>query len=101
MRQIAVRLCQTAIAASCLVRGAFAQRAFSWQEIRDRFLTSNPTLQAARLNVQESRAQEITAYLRPNPDFTVATDGTQLAPYQGVYQPFTGTQVSTQFSYLH
>lgn len=101
MRQIAIRVCQTAIAASCLVRGALAQRAFSWQEIRDRFLTSNPTLQAAQLNVQESRAQEITAYLRPNPDFTVATDGTQLAPYQGVYQPFTGTQVSTQFSYLH
>ena len=101
MRQIAVRLCQTAVAASCLVRGAFAQRAYNWQEIRDRFLMSNPTLQAAQLNVQESRAQEITAYLRPNPDFTVATDGTQLAPYQGVYQPFTGTQVSSQFSYLH
>lgn len=101
MRQIAVRVCQTAIAASCLARGAFAQRAYNWQEIRDRFLMSNPTLQAAQLNVQEYRTQEITAYLRPNPDLTVATDGTQLAPYQGVYQPFTGTQVSTQVSYLH
>jgi len=101
MRAIAVRVCQAAIATSCLARGLFAQRAYSWQEIRDRFLMANPTLQAGQLNVQESREQEITAYLRPNPDFTVATDGTQLAPYHGVYQPFTGTQVSTAVSYLH
>jgi cobalt-zinc-cadmium efflux system outer membrane protein len=80
---------------------ALAQRAQTWQEIRERFLATNPTLAAGEIGVNESRAQEITAYLRPNPDLTVSTDGTQLAPYQGVYQPFTGTQVSTSFSYLH
>ncbi|HEY1239824.1 MAG TPA: TolC family protein [Bryobacteraceae bacterium] len=101
MRGIAVRLCQTAITTSCLARGLFAQRAYSWQEIQERFLMANPTLQAAQLNVQESRDQETTAYLRPNPDFTVATDGTQLAPSHGVYQPFPGTQVSTAVTYLH
>jgi cobalt-zinc-cadmium efflux system outer membrane protein len=101
MRTLAVRFCQAALAATCLTPGGLAQKAYSWEEIRDRFLMSNPTLEAARLNIQESRAQEITAYLRPNPDLTVATDGTQLVPSQGIWRPFTGTQVSTQVSYLH
>ena len=100
MRSLGARFCRAALAASFLARGAVAQRAFSWQEIRDRFLMANPTLAAARLGVQESQAQEITAYLRPNPEVTVSTDGTQL-PTQGGWQPLTGTQVSTQVSYLH
>lgn len=78
-----------------------AQTVLTWQQAKERFEAGNPTLQAARLNVQESRAQEITAYLRPNPDFTLATDGTQIAPSQGVWRPFAGSQVSTSFSYLH
>jgi cobalt-zinc-cadmium efflux system outer membrane protein len=69
--------------------------------VRDKFEAANPTLRAAAINVQESRAQEITAYLRPNPDFTLLTDGTQIAPHEGVWQPFTGTMFSTSLSYLH
>lgn len=61
----------------------------------------NPTLQAARIGIDESRAQEVTAFLRPNPDFAEATDGTQLLPSQGVWRPFAGTQFSSSFSYLH
>ena len=93
-------LCRAAIVASCLARGALAQKAYSWQEIRDRFLAANPTLQAAQISVQEFKAQEITAYLRPNPDLTLATDGTQLVPSQGVWRPVAGTQISTSLSYL-
>jgi cobalt-zinc-cadmium efflux system outer membrane protein len=78
-----------------------AQSVFDWQQIKDKFEAGNPTLKAARLNVDESRAAEITAFLRPNPDFTFATDGTQLSRYQGVWRPFTGTQYSSSFSYLH
>src|SRR5579864_596992 len=89
------------VIAQCLTRGAFAQRTYTWQEIRDRFLAVNPTLLAGQINVNESRAQETTAYLRPNPDFLLATDGTQLTPYQGVWRPFTGTQFSPNVSYLH
>src|SRR6202022_327437 len=85
----------------CLTRGALAQRTYTWQEIRDRFLAVNPTLLAAQINVNESRAQEITAYLRPNPDFTLLTDGTQISPSQGVWRPFAGTMFSTSFSLLH
>ncbi|HEV3331672.1 MAG TPA: TolC family protein [Bryobacteraceae bacterium] len=78
-----------------------AQQALTWQEIRDRFLKVNPTLVAGQINLQESKAQETTAYLRPNPDFTFATDGTQLTPFDGGYRPFAGTQFSTSVSYLH
>jgi cobalt-zinc-cadmium efflux system outer membrane protein len=81
---------------------AFAQpRGFTWQEIRDRFQASNPTLRAAQLSIDESRAQEITGYLRPNPDFNLLSDGTQIAPQQGVWQPFSGTLFQTTLSYLH
>ena len=78
-----------------------AQTAFTWQQIKDKFEAANPTLKAAQLNIDESRAEEITAYLRPNPDFTFATDGTQISRYEGVWRPFAGTQFSPSFSYLH
>jgi len=58
-------------------------------------------LKAAQLNIDESRAAEITAFLRPNPDFSLSADGTQLTPYAGVYRPFAGTQISPAMSYLH
>ena len=45
--------------------------------------------------------EEITAYLRPNPTFTFSTDGTQVAPHDGVWQPLAGTQYQPNFSYLH
>jgi cobalt-zinc-cadmium efflux system outer membrane protein len=89
------------ILAGVLPTPALAQKAFTWQEIKSKFETSNPTLRAAQLSVQEARAQEITAYLRPNPQFGFATDGTQLAPSDGNYRPFAGTQYTPSISYLH
>ncbi len=92
----------TLVIAASLAKSAHAQRqSFTWQQIRDRFEATNPTLRADKLNIDESRAQEITAYLRPNLNFTLLTDGTQVAPYQGVWRPFSGSEVSTNFSYLH
>jgi outer membrane protein, heavy metal efflux system len=73
----------------------------TWDQVRERFEGHNPILLADRLNIDESKAQEITANLRPNPNFTLLTDGTQIAPYQGVWRPFAGTEVSTNFSYQH
>jgi len=106
-RQISYRLCLRAglwlLLASCAGQALFAQQVqtYTWQQIRDKFEAVNPTLRAGQLNIDESRAQEITAYLRPNPDFGFAADGTQLTPYQGVYRPFSGTQISPSLSYLH
>jgi cobalt-zinc-cadmium efflux system outer membrane protein len=90
------------LAAVCLGPSALAQtRALSWAEVRDKFEATNPTLQAARIGIDESRQQEVTAYLRPNPELNLSTDGTQLSRYQGVWRPFAGTQVSSGISYLH
>jgi cobalt-zinc-cadmium efflux system outer membrane protein len=87
--------------AAFLQNSVLAQQAYTWQQIKDKFETTNPTLRAGEDNVAESKAQEITAFLRPNPDLTLSTDGTQLGPYNGVWRPFTGTQWGPSFSYLH
>jgi cobalt-zinc-cadmium efflux system outer membrane protein len=80
---------------------AAAQQALTWYQVRTRFEASNPALRADADSVDEMRAQEITAYLRPNPQFTATADGTQIAPDHGVWQPFAGTFVTPSFSYLH
>src|ERR1035438_7271989 len=47
------------------------------------------------------KSAEITAFLRPNPQFTLSADGTQIARHNGVWQPLTGTQYQPNVSYLH
>jgi cobalt-zinc-cadmium efflux system outer membrane protein len=86
---------------SCLTEQLLAQQSLTWPQIRDKFEAANPTLRAGEIGIAESRAQEVTAYLRPNPDLTLTTDGTQVAPYNGVWVPFAGTLVSSAVSYLH
>lgn len=82
--------------------GAEAQnKSLTWEQVRERFETSNPTLLAGKLNADESKAQEITAFLRPNPTFTVSADGTQIVPHKGVWQPLAGTFETPSISYLH
>ncbi|MGA2963317.1 MAG: TolC family protein [Candidatus Korobacteraceae bacterium] len=73
----------------------------TWEQVRHRFEQDNPNLLAGKLNIDESKAQEITANLRPNPQFTQSSDGTQIRPYHGVWQPFVGTQFVSGISYLH
>lgn len=73
---------------------------WTWQEVKDHFEQNNTTLMAAKLNIDEMKAQEITAHLRPNPNFTLTADGTQITPSHGVFQPFAGTFVSPGISYL-
>ena len=80
---------------------AGAQQALTWDQVRARFEQSNPTLLADKLNIDESKAQEITAFLRPNPQFSLSADGTQIAPNQGVWKPFAGTFETPSLSYLH
>jgi len=101
MKRFLSRLCAGLFATAVLAESGFAQKPLTWQEVRERFEAANPTLRAGQIGLDESKAQEITAFLRPNPNFTLSTDGTQLTRYHGVWQPFTGTQFSTNFSYLH
>ncbi len=95
------RLCLAFSVSTMLAGSAFAQKALTWEEVRAKFEAANPTLRAGQIGIDESKAQEITAYLRPNPGLTLSTDGTQISRYKGVWQPFTGTQFSSNFNYLH
>jgi len=76
------------------------QQIWTWDQVKSIFELNNTTLLAAKLNIDELKADEITAHLRPNPDFTLTADGTQITPSHGVWQPFAGTFVSPGVSYL-
>ena len=90
-----------AIVAALLLQNLSAQTALTWQQIKDKFEAGNPTLKASQLNIDESRAAEITAYLRPNPDFSLAADGVQVSRNLGVWRPFSGVVETPAISYLH
>jgi len=85
-----------------LMPGAHAQQQpFTWDQVKAKFEQVNPALKADADNVDEMKAEEITAFLRPNPQLTVGTDGTQIAPHNGVWTPLKGTTEQPNFSYLH
>ncbi len=91
-------LCHLLVLALAVAAVSFAQQptptpplSLTWENVKDRFEQNNPTLLADKLNIDESKAQEITAYLRPNPQFGLTVDGTQIVPNHGVWEPFTGT----------
>ena len=94
-------LCFALLLNLVVTASAFAQQALTWQEVRAKFEALNPTLRAGLIGIDESKASEISAFLRPNPDFTLSVDGTQIAPNNGVWQPFTGTLFTPTLSYLH
>jgi cobalt-zinc-cadmium efflux system outer membrane protein len=91
--------------AGCLCAGLNAQppatpQTWTWQQLRARFEASNPTLLAGRLNIDESRAEEITANLRPNPDFTATFD--QIDPFSpNPWRPLQYALPAFSTSYLH
>ena len=80
---------------------AGAQQALTWEQVRNRFENSNPTLLAGQFNISESKAQEITAYLRPNPNFTATAD--QIDPFPGgpPHGPFAFFLPVASINYLH
>jgi outer membrane protein, heavy metal efflux system len=76
-------------------------QALTWDQVKTKFEAVNPALRADQMGVDELKAAEITAYLRPNPQFTLSADGTQIAPYRGHWTPTSGTEAEPNFSYLH
>jgi len=77
--------------------------------VRDKFEAANPTLQAARIGIDESRQQEVTAYLRPNPSVTGTFDQINFFTPQPApsgnggdsYSPFAFALPSGSIDYLH
>jgi len=80
--------------------------ALTWQQIKNKFEAANPTLKAAQMSIDESRAAEITAYLRPNPNLAVGIDQLPFIPEtsptgQEVFRPLAGLLPSASLNYLH
>ena len=74
--------------------------ALSWEEVRAKFEAANPSLRAGAIGIEESKAQEVTAYLRPNPNFTALLD--QIDPFTtGPSRPLAMALPSGTITYLH
>jgi len=101
MHQAQTRLCLLLLLATALMGVAPAQNAMTWQEVRAKFEAANPTLRAGQIGIDESRAQEITAYLRPNPTAGLLAD--QIDPFNGgpPHGPFAYLLAVGSISYLH
>jgi len=101
MRGYVRRLCFAAVLTTILAGSTFGQKPLTWGEVRQRFEINNPTLRAGQIGIDESRANEITAYLRPNPALTVLTD--QINPFPGgpAHGPFSFLLTSATLNYLH
>lgn len=75
-------------------------KTITWQAAQDEFRANNSTLQASRTSVEEARAEEITAYLRPNPELNFGID--QLTLFQSnAFQPLYQSYEYGSISYLH
>ncbi|MDQ6758424.1 MAG: TolC family protein [Acidobacteriota bacterium] len=78
---------------------ACAQQALTWEQIRERFRVNNPNLVASRVSIEQSRAAEITAGLRPNPEFGVVLDQFHIFN-PGQFRPFDNAQWTPSVSQL-
>ncbi len=72
----------------------------TWQQVQQKFEAANPALRAGQLNIDEAKANEITAFLRPNPSLSVSLD--QFDPFTpNPYRPITNLQPGIAASYLY
>ena len=83
-----------------------AQTSLTWEQVKAKFEAANPVLKADALGVDEMKAAEITAFLRPNPGIGLSSDGLQIAPHTlpGLgthWLPLTGDQLVPSINYLH
>jgi len=77
---------------------AAAQTVLTWPDVRARLQATNPTLLAGQIGIDESRATETTAYLRPNPLFSITLDQVGNTESGNI---FSASTLSTAVSYLH
>jgi cobalt-zinc-cadmium efflux system outer membrane protein len=91
--------CIGGILAISLAADAAAQTPLAWPEVLARFRVNNPTLQAGQIGVEESKATEVTAYLRPNPQVSLSND--QINLFGQPSDPVRNLITVASFSYLH
>jgi cobalt-zinc-cadmium efflux system outer membrane protein len=83
--------------------GAYAQTApvastMAWPDVKARFVATNPTLQAGQIGIDESKAGEVTAFLRPNPQLSLTLD--QIG-HNDDGKPLADANPTSVLSYLH
>ena len=75
---------------------AAAQQALTWEQVKAKFEAANPALRADAIGIDEAKAEEITAFLRPNLNMTYLLD--QLYPfYTNAYSATLGTASNTGY----
>jgi len=92
--------CGLILASMAPFAAAQAQTALDWPQVRARFAAANPNLRAGELDIDESKAAEITAYLRPNPNASLSVDQFQPFSFQP-YRPLSAAFPLVTLSYLH
>jgi cobalt-zinc-cadmium efflux system outer membrane protein len=78
----------------------FAQQPLTWSEVQARFLARNPNLAAGALSIEASKANEVTAGLRPNPQISLTSDQFQLFPGGGPFRPLASAQFFPSITHL-
>ena len=81
------------------VSAAYAQKPLTWEEVRELFRANNPSLQAGRTFIEENRANEITAGLRPNPQLDIVEDEFHIF-HPNPLRPFANSQLTHSVSQL-
>ena len=103
MRRFIRGVCLSAVVITIWTGQAHAQppKPLTWEEVKARFEANNPTLRAGEIGIDESKANEVTAYLRPNPTLTILAD--QINPFPGgpPHGPFAFLLTSATVNYLH
>ena len=91
--------------ACCIVPAALAGLCMAqpgplnWDQVRERFRLNNPNLLAGETGIQESRAIEVTAGLRPNPQVSFVADEFRIL-HPNPLQPFQNSQITPAISQL-
>jgi cobalt-zinc-cadmium efflux system outer membrane protein len=95
---MAVALAWSFVVAHAQVPGLAAGAPLTWPEIRARCEANNLTMQAGRLGIEEARASEVTADLRPNPQVSLSVDQFRLVGK--ATDPFQNLTMVASISYL-
>jgi outer membrane protein, heavy metal efflux system len=102
MKRLSKRLLYLPLVAVLTAQTGHAQqKVLTWQEVRDKFEAANPSLRADAIGIDESKANETTAYLRPNPNLSLLAD--QIDPFPGgpSHGAFAYWLPSATVTYLH
>jgi cobalt-zinc-cadmium efflux system outer membrane protein len=94
-----MRCAMAMVMVTAVVAPVRAQARLTWPEIVARFEAANPTVLAGRIGLDESRAAEITAFLRPNPQLSVTMD--QLPIVGEATYPLENLLTVASATYLH